>query len=193
MKTYEEVKKYVKSRLSEQRFYHSECVEENCLELARIYGVDENKARLVGIAHDVAKEMPKEEKIEYIEKNKISVDEIQLKNPGLLHAVIGAKICELEFGFTQDMIEAVSNHTTGKPNMDMLSKILYVGDSTSKDRKYDKIDKWNELAKTNIDLAILECLNISITSCIEKGKLIHIDTIETRNQYIENLSNKSEH
>lgn len=183
MKSYEEVREYVKKRLSEKRFYHSECVEERCIELAKIYSVDENKAKLIGIAHDVAKEMSIEEKIEFIRKNNITVDIIEKKSPELLHASIGAKICEIEFGFSKDMVEAVRNHTTGKAGMDMLSKILYIGDSTSKDRKYDDAKKWYELAKINIDQAILECLNKTIQKCITEEKSIHLDTVKARNEY----------
>ena len=61
MKTYEQIKEYIQNILSEKRFYHSECVANRCIELAKIYEVDEEKAKLVGIAHDVAKEMPAEE------------------------------------------------------------------------------------------------------------------------------------
>ena len=81
------------------------------------------------------------------------------------------------------MVEAVRNHTTGKAGMDMLSKILYIGDSTSKDRKYDDAKKWYELAKINIDQAILECLNKTIQKCITEEKSIHLDTVKARNEY----------
>ncbi len=183
MKTYEEVKKYVKEKLSEKRFYHSQCVEERCIELAKIYGEDEEKAKMIGIAHDVAKEMSKEEKKEFINKYKIPVTEIEENSTGLLHAKIGAKISEIEFGFTQEMQEAIANHTTGKAGMDMLSKILYIGDSTSKDRTYESAKKLYEMSKKDIEKAILECLNYTIVKCVEEEKIIHPDTIHARNEY----------
>ena len=81
-----------------------------------------------------------EEQIKYAKENGIKLDEIELKNTKLLHAIIGAKICEKEFGFTKDMVEAVRNHTTGTPYMDMLSKVLFISDATGIDRTYDKRD-----------------------------------------------------
>lgn len=184
MKTYEQIKEYIKNILSEKRFYHSECVAERCIELAKIYKVDEEKAKLVGIAHDVAKEMPAEDQIKYAEENGIKLDEVELKNKKLLHAIIGAKICEKEFGFTKDMVEAVKNHTTGKPGMDMLSKVLFISDATGIDRTYDEAKYLYEIAVKDIDKAIFECINSTIKEVIDKGSPLHINTIATRNEYL---------
>ena len=184
MKNYEQIKEYTKNILSEKRFYHSECVSERCVELAKIYGVDEEKAKLVGIAHDVAKEMPAEKQIKYAEENEINLDEVEIKNTKLLHAIIGAKICEKQFGFTKDMVEAVRNHTTGTPGMDMLSKVLFISDATGIDRTYDEAKRLYETATTNIDQAIFECLDSTIKEIIDRGLPLHIDTVRTRNEYL---------
>ncbi len=184
MKTYEQIKEYIQNILSEKRFYHSECVANRCIELAKIYEVDEEKAKLVGIAHDVAKEMPAEEQIKYAKENGIKLDEIELKNTKLLHAIIGAKICEKEFGFTKDMVEAVRNHTTGTPYMDMLSKVLFISDATGIDRTYDEAKHLYEIATKDIDQAIFECLSSTIKEIVERGLPLHIDTVRTRNEYL---------
>lgn len=184
MKTYNEVKKEAKERLSEKRFYHSECVEERCVELAKLYGVDEEKARLVGIAHDIAKEMTHQEKLEYVQKNNIIIDEMERENSQLLHATVGAKICEKEFGFSKDMVEAVANHTTGRPGMDKLSKVLFISDACGKDRTYEDAKYLYELAKKDLEQAIFECLHISINNIIKKGKKIHLNTVRTINEYL---------
>lgn len=184
MKTYEQIKKYIKNILSEKRFYHSECVAERCIELAKIYKVDEEKAKLVGIAHDVAKEMSAENQIKYAEENGIKLDEVELKNTKLLHAIIGAKICEKEFGFTKDMVEAIENHTTGKPGMDILSKVLFISDATGIDRTYDEAKYLYEIAKKDIDKAIFECINSTIKEIIDRGLPLHINTVLTRNEYL---------
>ncbi len=183
MKSYKEVEQYVKSKLSEKRFYHSKCVEEKCIELAKIYNVDEEKAKLVGISHDIAKEMPKEEKIKFAQENNIEIDEIEAKSQGLMHAKIGAKICEIEFGFTKDMTNAIASHTTGKPHMDTLAKILYISDAISKDREFKDVETFHEIAIKNLDEAVLQMLNKSIEICIEEEKSIQLDTIKARNEY----------
>lgn len=178
---FEEVDKFVREKLSDKRYFHSKCVMNRCIELAKIYGVDIEKAKFIGIAHDVAKEMSKEDKLKYVSDNNIEIDDVERVNVELLHAVIGADICKKEFGFSEDMAEAVRNHTTGKPNMDMLSKILFIGDVTSQDREYGNIDNMIELANKDIDKAILENLNFTISDIVRKGRLLHLDTVRTRN------------
>lgn len=126
----EQIKSKLQASLSEKRYNHSLEVMKRCVELAKIYGVDQEKARLVGLAHDIAKELPEEEAIKIVKENNIELDDIEMQNYKLWHAKIGAVICKNEFGFTQDMVQAVENHTTGKAGMDLLSQILYVADAT---------------------------------------------------------------
>lgn len=185
MKDYKEVREIVKDRLSEDRFYHSECVANRCVELADIYHVDKEAAQLVGIVHDMAKEIPSEEKIEYCKKHFLEVDEIENLHPGLLHGKIAAHMAKNEFGFSEDLCSAIQYHTTGKANMSQLDKILYVADMTSKDRDFlDKI-KIIQLANTNLDEAVKYILKIGIISRMEKNKKIHLNSIYALNYYMQ--------
>ena len=181
----EEIEKDVKSILSEKRFYHSKCVMDVCEELAILYGVDIEAAKKVGIAHDIAKEMPEEEKLIYIKENSIQIDEIEKEYTGLLHAKIGADIAKKKYGYTEEMAKAIEAHTTGKEDMDMLAKILYMADWTGIDRnEFEDIEYIRELSKTNIDEAIVYTLGQIVEEKIEKNEQIHIDTILTRNKLL---------
>ena len=71
-----EIKEYVKNSMSEKRFYHSQCVMERAKELAQKYGYDKEIAAKVGIAHDIAKEIPDDEKLKYVKENNIRTDKI---------------------------------------------------------------------------------------------------------------------
>ena len=93
----------LKKEISEKRYKHSMGVMKKAEELAKIYGEDVNKAKLIGLAHDIGKELSKEEKLQYAIENKLGVDEIEKVNIGLLHAKIGADICKKRYGFTEDM------------------------------------------------------------------------------------------
>lgn len=163
MKEYREVYKIVKERLSEYRFFHSECVAKRCVELADIYKVDKEAARLVGIAHDMAKELSDEEKIEYCEKNHLQIDEIEKVSMGLLHAKIGADMAKKEFGFSEDLCSAIKYHTTAKENMSLLDKILYVADMTSDDRKFSDKEYVIELGNRDLDECVKYILKVGIT------------------------------
>jgi len=185
MKNIDEVEKIVRERLSEKRFNHSKSVENYCRLLAEKYGEDEEKAMLIGIAHDIAKEIPVEEKIAYCLKNNIFIDEIEKKSPELLHGKIGADIAEKELEFDDSMCRAIKYHTTGKVGMDKLAKILFVADSIADDRNWDGIEEGRKVAMENLDEAILFFLNHTIIYTIQKNLSIHPDSVYLRNEYLD--------
>ena len=185
---YKEIENDVKSVLSEYRFTHSLGVAKKAVELAKIYGVQEEIAKKVGIAHDIAKEMTDEEMIEYAKANNIRIDEIETVKPSLLHGKIGADIAAKKFGFTQDMVNAIKWHTTGRKNMSMLEKIIYVADKTEENRKGTRfnLEKSRELSIQNIDKALIFLMNEFITYNVINEWLIHPETIDARNDLLLN-------
>lgn len=185
---YKEIENDVKSVLSEYRFTHSLGVAKKAIELAKIYGVQEEIAKKVGIAHDIAKEMTDEEMIEYAKANNIRIDEIETVKPSLLHGKIGADIAAKKFGFTQDMINAIKWHTTGRENMSMLEKIIYVADKTEGNRKGTRfnLEKSRELSTQNIDETLIFLMNEFITYNVKNEWLIHPETIKARNDLLLN-------
>ena len=185
---YKEIENDVKSVLSEYRFTHSLGVAKKAIELAKIYGVQEEIAKKVGIAHDIAKEMTDEEMIEYAKANNIRIDEIETVKPSLLHGKIGADIAAKKFGFTQDMINAIKWHTTGRENMSMLEKIIYVADKTEEIRKGTRfnLEKSRELSTQNIDETLIFLMNEFITYNVKNEWLIHPETIKARNDLLLN-------
>lgn len=182
----------IKEELSEKRYNHSVGVMNKAEELAKIYSVDINKAKLVGLAHDIGKELPAEEKLKYVRKNSIEIDEIEKINVGLLHGKIGADICKKRYDFTGDMQDAIKYHTTGNENMDMLAKIIFVADKIEDSRKYKDEKKIQnliaarEIALGDIDKAVLYLIDSSLEFTIQKKELIHPDSIRTRNKIIMN-------
>lgn len=183
---YEEIENDVKSVLSEYRFTHSLGVVKKAVELANIYGLDEEITRKVAIAHDIAKEMTDEEMLEYAKLNHIEVDEIESIQPSLLHGKIGADIATKKFGFTQDMVNAIKWHTTGRKNMSMLEKIIYVADKTEENRKGSRFDlaKSRELSTQDINQALIFLINEFIIYHIKNDGLIHPETINARNDLL---------
>lgn len=183
---YEEIENDVRKTLSEYRFTHSLGVVKKAVELANIYGLDEEITRKVAIAHDIAKEMTDEEMLEYAKLNHIEVDEIESIKPSLLHGKIGADIATKKFGFTQDMVNAIKWHTTGRKNMSMLEKIIYVADKTEENRKGSRFDlaKSRELSTQDINQALIFLINEFIIYHIKNDGLIHPETINARNDLL---------
>ncbi len=182
----EKIKNILKDTLSEKRFYHSICVMDMCEKLAMHYNQNVSKAILVGLTHDIAKEIPSDEKIKYAKENNISIDNVELSSPSLLHAKIGADICKKQFGFSDELCKAILLHTTGGENMDMLSKILFISDAIGIDRTYPSVDYVRNLAFEDLDASILFMLNFIVNDCIEKNKPIHANTISARNYLLMN-------
>ena len=188
----EKILEDVKNTLSEKRYIHSIGVMKQAEYLAKKYGQDVEIAKAVGIAHDIAKELTEEEKIKYVEENKIEIDEIEKINIGLLHAKIGADICKKKYNFTEEMQNAIKYHTTGNENMDTLAKIIFVADKTEENRKYDDLQTVQKLADEDLDKCILYILDYMLVDNVKKQKTIHPDSIKIRNKILlENLKYKS--
>ena len=183
----EQIQKRLKETLSEKRYNHSLEVMKRCGELAEIYGVDVEKAKLVGLAHDIAKELSEEDALRIIEENNIKLDEIEMQNHGLWHAKIGAVICKNELGFTQNMVQAVENHTTAKPGMDLLSQILFVADCTGLDRDWEDLHYARKLSEKDLSATIIYIIDLNISQKLRTGKQIHPNSIFVRNDLIARL------
>lgn len=186
----------LKKEISEKRHKHSMGVMKKAEELAKIYGEDVNKAKLIGLAHDIGKELSKEEKLQYAIENKLGVDEIEKVNIGLLHAKIGADICKKRYGFTEDMQDAIKYHTVANKNMNLLAKIIFVADKIEENRNYKneekqaKLEEARRIATEDIDKAVLYEIDMSLEYTLRKNELIHPDSIFTRNKIITNLQKK---
>ena len=180
----------LKNTLSEKRYKHSLGVMKKAEELASIYGIDTNVAKLTGLAHDIGKEFSDEEMLKYAKENNIEVDNVEKVNVGLLHAKIGADICKKKYNFTLEMQNAIKYHTVGNENMDLLAKIIFVADKTEEGRNYKKeekneqLQKVRELSKIDINKALLYEIDSSLIYTIQKHKLVHTDSILTRNKLL---------
>lgn len=186
METLENIQKELKQTMSEKRYKHSIGVMKKAEELAKKYGVDTKIAAITGIAHDIAKELSNEEKIRYVTENHIEIDEIEKYNIGLLHAKIGADITKNKYGFTKNMQNAIEYHTTTNPNMDLLAKIIFVSDKIEENRDYQGVEELRKAVENDIDEAILNILDYVIKDNIIKKKLIHPNSILTRNKILLN-------
>ena len=183
MVSYEELYNEAKQTLSPERFKHSEGVVKRAIEYAKIYNVDIETVKLVAIAHDIAKELTEQEKKDYISYYKIEFDEIEKLNPKLHHAKIGAYICRDKYGFTEDMVNAVKYHTTGRPNMSILEKIIYLADLTEENRTIIDLDYYVGIIKENIDKGMAETFKFLIPFILKNNSVIHLDSIKCYNYY----------
>ena len=122
-------RKQLKSRLDPMRYEHSLSVSFTCAALAMCHGFDIEKAELAGLLHDCAKRYTDNELITRCEKHGIALTKGELAAPQVIHARYGAWMAEHKFGIAdEEILSAIRCHTTGKPDMGMLDKILFIAD-----------------------------------------------------------------
>lgn len=179
---------YLNKNLSSERYRHTICCAELAAVLSLIYGEDKNKAYKAGLLHDVAKELSVDKMHEYIKNNGMRVDVYMENNPALLHAYASAAMAEAIFDVDdKEILSAITYHTTGKENMTLLEKIIFIADASDESRTYDKkIEQWRELAKNDIDAAILKVLDFNIIKVVNRGFVLHENTVKARNYLVIN-------
>lgn len=187
------IKEELKQILSEKRYIHSIGVMEMAMELAQIYNIDIETAQIAGLLHDNAKEMTDDEMLQYVKENNIQISETEKNSVKLLHGKIGADIAKKKYGVSEEIAKAIEYHTTTNPNMDTLAKIIYVSDKIELNRKTEKydIEAERKLAKEDLDKAMLLIINDVTKYLLEQGKLIAIESIETRNKLLLNIKGEN--
>ena len=185
MQKTDEIIQYLNDQLSEIRFRHTMGVAETAVSLAKKWGADAHKAYLAGLVHDCAKEISPKEAVRKLEDFGYIPDELELQASALLHAPLGAYLAKEVFGIhDEDVLNAVRYHTTGRVDMTLLEKIIYVADFIEPGRKYIEAELVRTLAETDIDAAVLKEADMFIKFTIDKGRMIHPDTILARNSML---------
>lgn len=182
---YEVIKNSIINMLSPKRFSHSLNVEKEAVKLGRIYGVDEQKCKLAGISHDCAKQFNNEALIVNAKKYEINIDEIQYNFPGLLHGPVGAMYVKENFGIQdEDILNSITYHTTGRVNMSLLEKIIYLADIIEESRDFPEIKEIRRISTQNLDEALILSCNCTLKYIMKNNSLIHPLTIEFRNSLL---------
>lgn len=180
------IKELLKDRLDEYRFIHSLGVADKAAELAKHYGQSEERAYFAGLVHDITKNTPYEEQLQIIENGGIILNSEEKNNRKLLHAISGSVFIEKELGVTdKEIISAVRYHTTGKENMTVLEKIIYIADFISAERSFPGVELMRELAFESLDKAAMFALDFCIPDLVSKRQVLHLDSVRLYNELIE--------
>ena len=176
--TCEEAKELVKPRLSHKRWTHTKNVKKMAVQLAQRWGENPEKAALAALLHDSAKELPREALLQIFADNAIIAENAPARPAAIWHGIAAAILAEKQWGVTDpEILSAIRCHTTGKPGMSLLDKILYLADMTSDERDWPGVEELRRLEMEDLDKALLVALKQSIDFVKEKGGALDPESV----------------
>ncbi len=183
----EELRKAMKKVQDDDRYEHTLSVAYTAACMAALYDVDVEKALRAGFLHDCAKCIDSDKKISLCKKYKIQISELEMRNPSLLHAKLGAVLAKEKYKEKdEDVLNAIANHTTGRPGMSTLEKIIFIADYMEPGRnKATNLYEVRKLAFTNLDKTLVKILQDTLEYLIYKGEEIDPGTKATLDYYKE--------
>lgn len=181
----EKVRQSILSRLSGYRYTHTLGCERAAIRLAEQYGADPEKCAFAALLHDITKRLSREEQLYLCDKYDIISNDIEKTEWKMLHGKTAAAIAKAEYQAPDDIVQAIACHTTGRAGMTLMDKIIYLADFIEETRDFDGVEPARKLAKENLDCALLYCLDFSLTDLISRGKLVCMETVEARNDLIQ--------
>ena len=187
-----EMIKKLKQKLNEKRFVHSIGVEYTAASLAFVHGADVEKARVAGLLHDCAKCLTSAEKYRKAKKHGLPITRSEKENPDLLHGKLGAYYAKRKYEVRdEEILSAITYHTTGHPGMSLLDKIIFVADYIEPNRKMVKdLSEIRKEAFEDLDKCVIHILKNTLDYLNSKNAIIDETTEQTYFYYIDdkNLS-----
>ncbi|MCD8385160.1 MAG: nicotinate (nicotinamide) nucleotide adenylyltransferase [Clostridiales bacterium] len=178
--TLEELRAVSAAMVRAKRIPHIRGTEETAAHLARRWGADELLARQAAILHDCTKYFDLQQQLSTCEKYGILLDETEKTTLPLLHAKSASGIAREVFGMPEAVCQAICWHTTGRADMTLLEKILYIADYAEPNRRYPWAEELRQLIETDLDAAVLRGLEITIEHTAATGGILHPRTAEAR-------------
>lgn len=182
---YHKITKQLRKVLDEDRFEHTLGVAHTAACLAMKYGENMNQAYLAGLLHDCAKCIDNDDKKRMCSEYGIELTEIELQQPFLIHAKLGAYLAGKKYDVDDEEIQrAIRYHTTGRPNMSLLEEIIFVSDYIEPNRKKQpRLEQLRWECFTDLRLGILHILEDILVYLHEKDAPIDDMTQQTYDYY----------
>ena len=168
------------SMMRAKRIAHVRGTEEEAQRLALRWGADPVKARRAAILHDCTKYYEMDEQLKLCREYGIVLDDLEQRAVKLLHSKTGACIARAVFGADEDIFNAIFWHTTGRADMALLEKILYIADYMEPTRDFPGVERLRKLAYEDLDAAVLAGCEMSVQEMAERGLPVHHNTLEAR-------------
>ncbi|MBQ7817991.1 MAG: nicotinate (nicotinamide) nucleotide adenylyltransferase [Oscillospiraceae bacterium] len=165
----EQLEKVVISLIDPKRVKHVLGCRDTAVKLAKHWGADETDAARAGILHDITKALRGQLQLTLCSEYGIILDDFSTKYPKTLHALTGSLVAERIFGENKAVVDAIRHHTTGKADMNLLEKIIYVADYMEPCRAFPGVEKLRKLAYSDIDAALKLGLEMTLELLKKQG------------------------
>ena len=168
----EELEKVVVQLLNPNRVRHVLGCRDTAADLARVWGADETDAARAGLLHDITKALDGSLQLTLCAEYGKVLDEFSENNPKTLHALTGSMVAQRIFGENEAVVAAIESHTTGKPAMNTLEKIIYVADYMEPNRDFPGVEELRRLAYTDLDGALQLGLEMTLAMLRQQKRQI---------------------
>ena len=168
----------VKGLLKENRVAHVLGCRDTAVELAKRWGADETDAARAALLHDITKALDGPLQLTLCKEYGILLGAFSKQNPKTLHALTGSLVAQRIFGENDAVVSAIRHHTTGKADMNLLQKIIYVADYMEPNRDFPGVEKLRQLAFTDIDAALKLGLQMTVNMLKEQGREISPESMD---------------
>jgi predicted HD superfamily hydrolase involved in NAD metabolism len=182
-----QILKWLDANVPQSRLHHILRVEQMAIALAEVHGESVAQAAQAGLMHDLAKYFKPQRLLSLAKAAKLHLDPVDEANPHLLHADVGALIAHEQFGVSDsDVLEAIANHTLGRPGMSRLSCIIYLADSLEPGRgDTAELQTLRQVSKTDLIRATWLACDHSIATLMQGRRMIHPRALLTRNWFLQ--------
>ncbi|MEL7036928.1 MAG: bis(5'-nucleosyl)-tetraphosphatase (symmetrical) YqeK [Cyanobacteria bacterium J06592_8] len=179
----EQVLNWLSDNVPSPRITHILGVEQMAIDLALHHQLDTTQAQIAALMHDLAKYFPKDILLEKARANKLPLDDILESHPRLLHADVSAIVAKEEFGIQdQEILNAIANHTLGKPEMSPVSCVVFLADTLEPGRgDTPELEILRAFCFKNLDQAVWKTCDYTLNEIMKNAKVIHPRIIFTRN------------
>jgi predicted HD superfamily hydrolase involved in NAD metabolism len=166
---------------------HVEAVVAEARRLARLHGVDEERAVMAARTHDIARAMDPEELLRLARELGLNPNEVEEAAPILLHGPVAARLLASRYGVEDEEVLASARwHSAGRAGMSVFEKVVFLADKVEPGKVAGRpnLEEVRRLAETDLDRAVLRYLDLQLLEAVRQGWPLHPDAVAARNELL---------
>lgn len=183
---------WLADHVPESRVNHVLRVEQMAIALAHDHRLEADKAAQAGLMHDLAKYFNPQTLLEMARREGLPLDPVDVANPHLLHADVSAIVARDQFAIDDpEILQAIANHTLGRPEMGALSCVVFLADSLEPGRgDSPELNRLRQISRESLPQAVWMTCDYTLKHLIEARRLVHPRALQTRNWFLQQVDRR---